>query len=616
MNMLNKEKFSRYLSGLAGKHILLFSGMLLAGATNAQNTFQKYYGGAGIDLGSDIAQTTDGGYIISGMADATNAYASWMAYLIKIDANGDTMWTKTYDVGQGVSAGDTRFPVVQTNDGGYAFAATSNDGISETHPTLVKLDMNGDTLWKRDYNLLAPNGSHVYSMQQTSDNGYIIFGANNLNLQWWYYLLKTDVNGNLAWTKMYKGKAFNGNTPSNVHQTNDNGYVFVGSTADFGAGGRDVMVVKTDANGTAVWTKAYGGSLNDEGYYVQQTSDNGYIITGATRSFGAPDENVYVIKTDANGDTLWTQMYNGTGTYSEIGQVVHQTADGGYFVAGSRDQIGDIYLFLLRLNNTGTPIGTNIMGGDNTPAHVLVQGQPTTDGGYVTVATKDDILGNDPNIFVAKLDSVGDACWPWFPTITQNNTTTQTTVGVNADTTIACNDGYFWWFFDFAYSTTVDSFFCYCGAINAGFSQTSVNLTATFTNLSSGSTSWLWDFGDANTSPQQHPVHTYASAGTYNVCLTAYNDCDSSEYCNNVTVPSAGSISNNSNQNGITIYPNPTTGQFTVSSRQGATGEIQVYDLFGRKLLETTEQEIDMRGFAKGVYVLRMGEATRKIILQ
>jgi hypothetical protein len=118
----------------------------------------------------------------------------------------------------------------------------------------------------------------------------------------WYdiFLIKTDANGNVQWAKTYGGGG--GDVVFSVQQTSDGGYIVAGGTGSFGAGSYDIFLIKTDANGNIIWAKTYGGASWDEAYSVQQTSDGGYILAGLTRSFGAGDWDIFLIKTDANGN--------------------------------------------------------------------------------------------------------------------------------------------------------------------------------------------------------------------------------------------------------------------------------------------------------------------------
>ncbi|RKY75118.1 hypothetical protein DRQ12_12425, partial [candidate division KSB1 bacterium] len=187
----------------------------------------------------------------------------------------------------------------QTSDGGYAAAGTSDGGDAY----LLTTDANGDTLWSRNYNsgrtaAMGENYDEGHCVQQTSDGGYIIVGS---AWSWgsYVYLLKIDANGDTLWTHTYGGESID--VGWSVQQTLDGGYIIAGGCS--GAGWSDVYLLKTDANGNVLWSRTYGGRDWDLAYFVQQTSDGGYIIAGMTCSFGAGGYDVYLIKTDANGLT-------------------------------------------------------------------------------------------------------------------------------------------------------------------------------------------------------------------------------------------------------------------------------------------------------------------------
>jgi len=146
------------------------------------------------------------------------------------------------------------------------------------------------------------SAEHAYSVRQTSDGGYIVGG--------WIspvvatiddvFLIKTDANGNVQWAKTYGGTGYD--YANSVQQTSDGGYILAGETSSFGAGGRDVFLIKTNASGNVQWAKTYGGTGNDYAYSFQQTSDGGYILAGWINSFGAGSWDIFLVKTDANGN--------------------------------------------------------------------------------------------------------------------------------------------------------------------------------------------------------------------------------------------------------------------------------------------------------------------------
>ena len=112
--------------------------------------------------------------------------------------------------------------------------------------------------------------------------------------------------GQTTFERSYGGTQ--GEIGRSVQQTSDGGYIVAGSTSSFGAGHSDVYLIKTTSTGDTLWTRTYGGSSDDNGYSVQQTSDGGYIIAGNTSfQWGVGESYVYLIKTNSSGDTLWTR---------------------------------------------------------------------------------------------------------------------------------------------------------------------------------------------------------------------------------------------------------------------------------------------------------------------
>jgi len=284
----------------------------------------RTYGGSHEDWGYSVQQTSDGGYVIAGSTHSFGA-GSADVYLVKTDSSGDTLWTRTY----GGSVWDIGYSVQQTSDGGYIIAGrTDSFGAGYSDVYLVKTDSSGDTLWTRTYG--GRDWDQARSVHQTSDGGYIIAASHPGGL----WLLKTDFSGDTLWTRTYEGGGYS------VQQTTDGGYIIAGGTSD------DVWLLKTDSSGDSLWTRAYGGRGSDVASSVQQTSDGGYIIAGHTWSFGTGEYDVYLVRTDSSGDTLWTRTYGGRDW--DQARSVQQTSDGGYIIAGETRSFGaggdDVYL--------------------------------------------------------------------------------------------------------------------------------------------------------------------------------------------------------------------------------------------------------------------------------
>jgi hypothetical protein len=307
----------------------------------------KTIGGKKEDMGTSLIQTSDGGYAIAGHTKSFGA-GEWDVYVVKLDTNGNLQWTKTI----GGPASEIGNSLIQTSDSGYAIAGfTSSFGAGGDDIYVVKLDAKGNLQWTKTIG--GPDDEIGYSLIQTSDGGYAIagvtgsFGAG----EWDVYVVKLDTNGNLQWTKTIGGPA--SEIGNSLIQTSDGGYAITGFTISFGAGRDDVYVVKLDANGNLQWTKTIGGLEPEEGYSLIQTSDGGYAITGYTFSFGAGEADVYVVKLDASGNLQWTKTIGGP--EGDYGNSLIQTSDGGYAIAGVTSSFGagDEDVYVVKLDKNG-----------------------------------------------------------------------------------------------------------------------------------------------------------------------------------------------------------------------------------------------------------------------
>jgi hypothetical protein len=175
-------------------------------------------------------------------------------------------------------------------------------------------------------------GDYGYSVEQTKDGGYIIAGSTSSYDVGFgdVYLVKTDPNGNFQWQKTFGGS--NTDIGYSVQQTSDGGYIIAGSTESYGTGDCDVYLIKTEPNGILQWQNIFGGSDYDRCRSVRQTSDGGYIITGGTASIVTEIEDVYLIKTEPNGNEKWQKTFGGSD--HDFGYSVQQTSDGGYIITG------------------------------------------------------------------------------------------------------------------------------------------------------------------------------------------------------------------------------------------------------------------------------------------
>jgi hypothetical protein len=362
--------------------------------------FAKTYGGTGDEFPYSVQQTSDGGYIVAAYTNSFGA-GDYDIFLIKTDANGNISWAKTY----GGTTRDRVYSIRQTSDGGYIVGGWRSPASSTVDDVfLIKTDANGNLQWAKTFGGIGDDQDN--SIQQTSDGGYIMtggtasFGAGN----WDIWLIKTDANGNIIWAKTYGGT--NDDYAFSVQQTSDGGYIMAGETRSFGAGNRDVFLIKTDANGDLEWAKTYGGTGDDITWSVQQTSDGGYIVAAYTSSFGAGGWDIFLIKTDTNGNLQWAKTYGGTS--NDYAYSVQQTSDGGYIVAGFTSSFGagGSDFFLIKTDANGNLQWAKTYGG--TSNDYAYSFQQTSDGGYILAGWANSFGAGNYDIFLVKTDANGN----------------------------------------------------------------------------------------------------------------------------------------------------------------------------------------------------------------
>jgi len=215
--------------------------------------------------------------------------------------------------------------------------------------------------------------------------------------------LTSIASAQTRWWKVYGGQ--NDEIGYSVQQTTDSGYVTAGYTWSYGAGGRDLYLIKSNAQGDTIWTRTYGGALDDYGTAAQQTADGGYVIAGYTWSYGAGGADAYLVKADADGDTLWTRTYGGRDF--DGGYAVRQTTDGGFVVAGSTNCVGagSCDAYLIKTNAQGDTLWTRTYGGPNADKAYAVR--QTSDGGYVIAGFAGSFGAGNCDVYLIKSDANG-----------------------------------------------------------------------------------------------------------------------------------------------------------------------------------------------------------------
>ena len=398
--------------------VFLFIAIIPCIEGEASGTWSRRFGGPESDGAYSVMQTADGGYIVAGGTVSYGAGGNRDSWLIKVKANGSMDWHRPF--GEEVTL-DSAFSVAQTDDDG--------DGQKD-------------------------DGYIVAGRTSTDSHGY---GA------WDAFLRKTDSEGNPEWDynpPLYF-QIFGGlmnDWAKSVAQTADGGYILAGYTCSYTtdgaeAEGADFWLIKTDEHGDTCdysvggecfeseykWVKIFSGPGDDYAEFVEQTSDNGYIITGYTNSFGAGENDVWLIKTDEYGDTcdymsgggecdaafpdkkMWVKTFGSP--EGDFGHSVRQTDDGGYIVSGSRELISDAWL--IKTDEYGDTCDYSVGGecdevppnpkkwvnkfggSDNDSAESVAQ---TSDGGYIVAGSTSSYGAGSSDVWLIKTDEYGKTC--------------------------------------------------------------------------------------------------------------------------------------------------------------------------------------------------------------
>jgi hypothetical protein len=294
-----------------------------------------------------------------------------------------------------------------TEDGGTIIAGiTASYGSGERDACLIKLDSDGEVLWDQAFG--GTGDETARHALQTDDGDYILTGTRDVDCDGEsdLYLIRTDAQGNQLWSHTFGGEG--DDSGNSLLQCPDGGFLIAGRTASFGAGGYDLWLIKTDPDGGEIWSATYGGPEDDLGYMIQPTTDGGYVVAGYTESFGNGQADIWLVKTDASGEELWTATFGGTS--NDFGACVKPTDDGGYVIVGETHSFGsggDVWL--IKTDAGGNTLWQTTFGGVQ-----LDGGYPgvcVTDGGYVLCGWTKSYGKGDADVWVIRTDASGQVIW-------------------------------------------------------------------------------------------------------------------------------------------------------------------------------------------------------------
>jgi hypothetical protein len=281
--------------------LLMFVAAVLA---QPDSLWSREYGRAGNAYGTAVMPLANGGYLLSGHI---RGGSTWDFWLMRTDETGDSV--SSWRCADGLYGGGGDLCAAQ--DGGFALTGAyygdMNDDIF-----LLKMDALGDSVWGHHFALTGGRETYGDAIEQTADGGYIIAGHDQIAyITQRTVLLRTTASGDTIWSRVWPGMS--ADAFLSVHQMPDHGYILSGQTSVGSAGGEDFWLMKTDSLGHTQWQRTYGGSADDKYAVVQPTADGGYILAGTTASYGAGNEDVWLVKTDSAGNSLWSRTFGGTG---------------------------------------------------------------------------------------------------------------------------------------------------------------------------------------------------------------------------------------------------------------------------------------------------------------
>jgi len=318
------------------------------------------------------------------------------------------LWEKSFGRGQIKVVNSA----VRTGDGGLLVVGwTRSPSSGEEDAWAIRVDRDGNELWERTFGGDGEDAANF--VIQTADGGFLIVGKTRSKGEGRYdaWIVKLDEAGNLVWDRTFGGADFD--EANSVIQTRDGGFLVVGYTLSWGAGGRDAWIIRLDGSGRKLWERVFGGEWDDTAYSAAQTADGKFLIAGVrSRSSGSgilnlvPEDDVWLIMVDDDGDEIWEKTYGGKdddGAFSVI-----STKDGGFLVAGYTESIGSAGRngWVIKLDEDGNKLWNKVFS-KWTEATSAIQ---VPDGRFIVVGSTTALFKTEAG-WVTELDENGSQIW-------------------------------------------------------------------------------------------------------------------------------------------------------------------------------------------------------------
>ncbi len=382
------------------KLLLLAVVAVIGVVIHTTTSFERVIGGLDRDRGVFVSPTSDGGYVAVGLTRSFGEGDDDI-YLVKTDATGSVLWTQTY----GGPETDNGWSVHESAEGLVLAGFTESFGTGGFDCYLIRTDLEGEMQWSKTFG--GEDNDRCWALLPASDGGYVLvgettsFGSGAEDC----YLIKTDASGNEVWSKTFGGEK--GDRCFSITQADDGGFLLVGQTYSEGAGDRDVYLVKTDASGNEVWSKTFGGPASDVGHSVTRTAEGDFVVTGYTTSFAIAEDDPYLIKIDARGQTQWTRVIAMEGVNHTL--TGEQAADGGFFLGGFSNfgPNGANGALLVKTDGDGNLEWSRDLFVTTTGQSLGYTVRATSDGGSILTGHTTEGSTGDLDLFMVKVDREG-----------------------------------------------------------------------------------------------------------------------------------------------------------------------------------------------------------------
>tara|TARA_R110001592_G_scaffold351907_1_gene649363 strand:- start:151 stop:1971 length:1821 start_codon:yes stop_codon:yes gene_type:complete len=506
--------------------------------------------------------------------------------------------------------------IIATEKNTFLLGGWKYDQNLKYHIALMEIDNNLDTIWQKTYS----SGSSHESFRDfvtTQDSGFVVLARSWTN-GGAISLIKLNSSGNIEWSEMFGSTV---DYSPGVLLPKDDGYNIVGTILN-GGGNTDFFIIKTDLNGKTKWTKKIE-STETEGLQDAQLMNNGNILISGRSINSSGFSSLLLVMTDSLANILWSKTYSNSGafldTYSDI-EIINDSTIIAVGIEDSWTSISSPLSFVQNIDTSGSVRWTKLIKQDQLSLKQVIPNNYNSALilGEITSPTNNSI--QDIYIENSSLDlnfiGCSDSLVTAFEIPVSFTTDTITLDSVNG--TFQATNITDWNLYLSSYN---DSLLCsICNNFTAsGFTYSDSLLTVNFSDTISGSTSWYWNFGDGNTDTTQNPSHTYSSPGTYNVCLSVSNICNSDTICDSVTVIITG-INELINENQVKVFPNPfsktTNLQMSVELKNAT---LNIYNSFGQVVktinnISGNSISIQRDNLVSGIYFFQLRDKNKKLL--